>query len=155
LLTIILITILANSLWTINYASKPQYTWTTAAANLTRYIDDHPNGYRLLLATSGDEITLATRLPSLCDIWGTEKLSTKLRRYKPGWYATWDRIDPKVLKEIHAGFSIEQVAVFPAFEDPGHSALYLFRLNPLPNGEVRNDDLSSPLPGDKIGIPVI
>jgi 4-amino-4-deoxy-L-arabinose transferase-like glycosyltransferase len=150
-----LITIAVNGIRTLNYVMHPQYTWVTAATNLTSYIDQHPNGNRLLLATSGDEITLITHVPALCDIWGTEKLSIKLARYQPGWYATWDRLDPRILEEIHTGFAVKQVASFPAFDDPGHSVLYLFQLHPLPPSEFRNEGLPGVMPGDVISIPVI
>jgi len=49
------------------------------------------------------------------------------------------------------------VAAFPAFDDPDRNMLYLFKLHPLPNGQVRipkGVDLQEPLPGDKIDIDV-
>ena len=49
----------------------PEYTFLNAARNLTRYIDAHPNGNRLLVSISGNDITLITGLPSLCDDFGT------------------------------------------------------------------------------------
>ena len=52
---------------TIGYAAHPQYSWANAAAQLAFYIDAHPNGKRLLTSISGDQITLFTHLPSLCD----------------------------------------------------------------------------------------
>lgn len=63
--------------------------------------DKFLNGLPFWLATNGDEITLITHVPLLCDICGTEKLSAKLERYQPGWYATWDRFYPRILQQIH------------------------------------------------------
>ena len=146
-----------NGVWTLNFALHPEYTFVNAAERLTQYIDMHPNGKRLLVSISGDQITLATHLPSLCDDFGTQELVTKLAAYQPGWYATWNDLDPGTLEDLHGHFSLEQVASFRAFDDPDRNLLVLFKLHPLPNGQVRSpgdQDLKIPLPGDKIDIPV-
>ena len=83
--------------------------------------------------------------------------ATKLARYQPGWYARWNDLDPGTLEDMHTHFSLEQVAGFPAFDDPDRNILYLFKLHPLPNGQVREQtktNLQIVLPGDKIDIPV-
>lgn len=150
-----------NSVWTIDYAAHPQYTFVTATARLTRYIDQHPNGKRLLLSISSDEITMMTHLPTICDDFGTQDLAGKLGVYQPGWFATWNDLDPGTLEDIHTHFSLEQVAGFRALDDPDRNALVLFKLHPLPNGEVREPEeqpadkpLNQPLPEDKIDIDV-
>jgi len=152
----------ANSAWTLSYAMHPEYTWVDAARNLTRYIDQHPNGNRLLVSSSGDEITLMTHLRTMCDDFGTPTpeipdLATRLAVYKPGWYATWNDMDPGTLADLHTQYSVEQVASFPAFDDPNRNVLVLFKLHPLPGGMERDEgdeNLTIPLPGDKIEIPV-
>ncbi|MGD0893380.1 MAG: glycosyltransferase family 39 protein [Terracidiphilus sp.] len=146
-----------NGVETANFAAHPEYTLVTAAQRLTRYVDQHPNGKRLLVSISGDEITMITHLPTLCDDFGTQDLASKLAKYQPGWYATWNDIDPGTLEDLHNRYSIEQVASFPAFDDPDRNVLVLFKLHPLPNGEDRDpdtQDLKVPLPGDKVDIPV-
>lgn len=152
-----LIAICSNAVWTINYAAHPQYSFVSAAHRLTQYIDEHPNGNRLLVSISGDQITLVTHLPSLCDDFGTEELVTKLASYQPGWYAAWNDLDPGTLEDLHVHFSLEQVASFPAFDDPERNVLVLFKLHPLPAGQARDvsdENLQVPLPGDKIDIPI-
>jgi 4-amino-4-deoxy-L-arabinose transferase-like glycosyltransferase len=142
---------------TVNYARHPEYTFVDAAWRLTHYIDEHPNGKRLLVSISGDEITLVSHLPTLCDDFGTEDLSSKLADYQPGWYATWNDIDPGTLEDLHNHFSLEQVARFQAFDDPDRNLLVLFKLHPLPNGRARDpseQNLRTPLAGDKIDIPI-
>jgi hypothetical protein len=142
---------------TIRYAAHPQYTWAQAATQLALYMDTHPNGHRLLVSISGDEITLLTRVSSLCDDFGTEDLAPKLAAYRPGWYATWNDLDPGTLEDLHTYYSLEQVASFPAFDDSDRDLLVLFKLHPLPHGEVRNpsaQNLQIALPGDKIDIPI-
>jgi hypothetical protein len=152
----------SNGLQTLNYATHPEYTFVEAAQRLTQYVDAHPNGNRILVSISGDQITLATHLPTLCDDFGTPSstypdLPSKLAHYQPGWWATWNDIDPGTLEDLHARFSLEQVANFRAFDDPERNVLVLFKLHPLPGGRVRSPgdkNLQIPLPGDKIEIPV-
>jgi hypothetical protein len=151
-----------NGIQTLTFASHPEYTFVNAAQRLTRYIDAHPNGNRLLVSISGDQITLATHLPTLCDDFGTPSstfpdLVSKMDYYLPGWYATWNDIDPGTLEDLHIRFNLEQVASFRAFDDPERNVLVLFKLHPLPADEERSVDegnLQVPLPGDKIDIPV-
>ncbi len=151
-----------NGVQTVNYATHPEYTFVNAARQLTAYIDLHPNGNRLLVSISGDEIMLESHLEALCDdfsmrIPAIPDLGTKLEKYKPGWWATWNDIDRGTLEDIHTHYSLEQVATFKAFDDPERNALVLFKLHPLPAGEVRpidGDNLQVPMPEDKIYIPI-
>ncbi len=142
---------------TIRYATHPEYTWVNATTQLALYIGTHPNGKRLLDSISGDEITLLTHVPSLCDDFGTEDLARKLADYQPGWYASWNDLDPGTLEDLHTVYSLEQVASFPAFDDPDRDLLVLFKLHPLPNGQVRDpaqQNLRIALPGDKIDVAI-
>lgn len=151
-----------DGVWTLNYATHPEYTFVNAAERLTHYIDSHANGKRLMVSISGDEIALVTHLPALCDDFGTRSsefpdLVAKLDYYQPGWYATWNDIDPGTLEDLHTHFSLEQVASFHAFDDPERHLLVLFKLHPLPDGQVRSPEdqnLQVPLPDDKIDIPI-
>ena len=153
---------IANATWILDWAAHPEYTFVTAANQMTRYIDRHPNGNRLLLSISGDEVTLITHLQSLCDDFSMPTpefpdLSAKLAYYQPGWWATWNSVDPGTLEDIHTHYSLEQVASFRAFDDPDRNVLVLFKLHPLPDGEtrlIRGDNLQRPLREDKIYIPV-
>jgi len=146
-----------NGAQTVHYVTHLEYTFINAATNLTRYIDEHPNGNRLLDSISGDQISLMTHLPSICDDFGTLDLATKLNRYKPGWYATWNDFDPGTLEDIHTHFMLEEVAAFPAFDDPDRNELILYKLHPLPRRIGRDpsmQNLQIPMAGDKILIPV-
>lgn len=139
------------------YATHPEYTWVNAATGLTHYIDTHPNGKRLMVSTSGDEITLVTHLPTICDELSTEDLAEKLGRFEPGWFSSWNDIDPNTLADLHTRYSLEQVASFPAFDDPDRNVLVLFKLHRLAGGKVRdvNDPrLSAVLPDDQVEVPV-
>jgi hypothetical protein len=142
---------------TMRYATHPEYTWVNAATGLTHYIDTHPNGKRLMVSTSGDEITLVTHLPTICDELSTEDLAEKLGRYQPGWFSSWNDVDPNTLTDLHTRYSLEQVASFPAFDDPDRNVLVLFKLHPLPGGKMRDVSdprLSAVLPDDRIEVAV-
>jgi hypothetical protein len=142
---------------TIGYATHPEYTFVNAATKLTQYIDTHPNGKRLMVSTSGDEITLITQLPAICDELSTDDLADKVGHYEPGWFASWNAVDPSTLVDLHTRYSLEQVASFRAFDDPDRNVLVLFKLHPLPRGKVRDESdpgLNDVLPDDRIDVPV-
>lgn len=154
--------VVVDTAWTLNYATHPEYTFVNAARQLTSYIDTHPNGKRLLLSISGDQISLVTQLPALCDDFVTPSakfpdLPSKIAFYQPGWYAAWNDLDPGTLEDLHTRYSLEQVASYPAFDDPDRNLLVLFKLHPLPGGAIRSESDSAyqtPMPGDKIDIPI-
>jgi hypothetical protein len=142
---------------TIGYATHPEYTFVNAATQLTQYIDTHPNGKRLMVATSGDEITLITHLPAICDELSTDDLADKVGRYEPGWFASWNGVDPSTLVDLHTRYSLEQVASFNALDDPYRNVLVLFKLHPLPGAKERDESdpgMNDVLPGDRIDVPV-
>ena len=114
------------------WTRHPEYTWITAARRLTNYIDRHPYGNRLLLSISGDNITLMTHLPAICDDFGTWDLAKRIHNYQPGWYAAWNELDPGNLEDLHTQYSLERVARFRAFDDPDRNVLILYKLHPLP-----------------------
>ncbi|HTJ30058.1 MAG TPA: glycosyltransferase family 39 protein [Acidobacteriaceae bacterium] len=155
ILGLLALTAVFNSIWTLRYILHPEYTWVTAAENLTRYIDQHPNGNRQLVSISGDEITLITNLPSICDDFGTLDLPDKLAQYQPGWFASWNDLDPGTLEDLHVHYSLEQVASFPAFDDPDRNVLVLFKLHPLAKPRTQlTPAMRDVMPDDKIDIDV-
>ena len=146
-----------NGVRMLRYVLHPQYTWITAARSLTAYIDSHPNGRRLLLSISGDEITLMTGLPAICDDFGTALPARRIRSAHPGWYAAWNDLDPAMLAAIHPYFALDQVAIFPALDDPERNRLVLFRLVPLNPSPYtpRNYEIRSQITfGDHVSVPV-
>ena len=156
-LSVLVLAIAFNGQQTMSFATHPEYTYRDAARRLTQYIDAHPNGNRLLVSVSGDQITLFTHLPSVCDELGMQQLDLKLARYQPGWFATWNDINPVTLGAIHTRYSLEQVAGFPALDDSNRNILVLFKLHPLPNGQVRQpsrQNLQVLLPDDQVDVEV-
>jgi 4-amino-4-deoxy-L-arabinose transferase-like glycosyltransferase len=147
----------ANGAQTLTYAANPEYTFVDEANRLVRYIDAHPNGRRQLLSASGDQIMLATGMPGLCDDFGVLPLAQKIAAYRPGWFASWNDLDAGTLASLHTLYSLEQVATFPAFDVPGRNRIVLFKLHPLPGGQVRDarqQKLDIKLPGDKFDVEV-
>jgi 4-amino-4-deoxy-L-arabinose transferase-like glycosyltransferase len=114
------------------WTRHPDYSWMTAARRLTSYVDHHPNGNRLLLSVSGDNITLITHLPAICDDFGTWDLAMRIHNYRPGWYAAWNELDPGTLEDLRTQYTLERVATFQAFDDPDRDRLILYKLHPLP-----------------------
>jgi 4-amino-4-deoxy-L-arabinose transferase-like glycosyltransferase len=114
-----------------SYVRQPEYTWLTAAHNIERYIDDHPAPNRVLLSISADELALITHLPALCDDYGPWDLPYRIHTYQPSWYATWNDLDAGTVEDLATQYSLEQVAAFPAFDDPDRDVLILYRLHPL------------------------
>ena len=129
MLAIIFVRDVKASAW---FAFHPEYTLLRAAQGITEYIDAHPDeGKRLLLSISGDEITLLTHLPAICDDYGTADLPDRIARYRPGWYAEWNQLDPGTLEDIHAaGYRLEAVAHWHAFDDEDRDDLILYRMQP-------------------------
>ncbi|MGC2298096.1 MAG: hypothetical protein WA476_04785, partial [Acidobacteriaceae bacterium] len=103
-----------------------------AAKGVTQYIDQHPGPHRLLLSISGDNIQMITGLPAICDDYGTWDLPYRIQTYQPGWYASWNELDPGTLTDLQTQYSLEQVASFSAFDDPDRNLLVLYRMIPLP-----------------------
>lgn len=124
----------ANVREIVHWTLHPEYTWITAARRLTDYVDHHPNGNRLLLSVSGDNITLITHLPAICDDFGTWDLAMRIHHYRPGWYAAWNELDPGTLEDLRTQYTLEPVANFHAFDDPDRNNLVLYKLHPLPRG---------------------
>ena len=146
-----------NAAQTLDYALHPQYTWITAARSLTAYVDAQPGNRRLLLATSGDQITLMTGLPAANDDLGSDLPERRIRRDDPGWFAAWNDLDPAILAAIHRSYALRQVAVYPVMDDPERNRLVLFRLvpcMPAPGAARTVAALGQILPEDRIAIPV-
>jgi 4-amino-4-deoxy-L-arabinose transferase-like glycosyltransferase len=131
-LALLLAVSIAGTLRIASFTRHPEYTWLNAANGITDYIDQHPAPNRLLLSISGDDITLMTHLPSICDDFGTWDLPYRIHVYQPSWYASWNELDAGTLVDLQTQYSLEQVASFPAFDDPDRDLLILYRLHPLP-----------------------
>ncbi len=146
-----------NTGQTLQFLLHPQYSWADAARALTASVDARPGSPRLLLATSGDEITLMTGLSAVNDDFGTDLPERRIRRSNPGWFAAWNDLDPAILAAIHRSYSLRQVAVYPVMDDPERNRLVLFRLvprTPEPGSPLTFAALGQILPKDHVSIDV-
>jgi 4-amino-4-deoxy-L-arabinose transferase-like glycosyltransferase len=122
----------AGTLSIAGYVRHPEYTWLTAARGIAQYIDTHPAPNRRVLSISGDELSLMTHLPAICDDFGPWDLPYRIHIYQPSWYAAWNDLDAGTVEDLSTQYSLEQVASFPAFDDPDRDHLVLYRMIPLP-----------------------
>jgi len=105
---------------------------------------------------------LMTHMPAINDLFDTPTaampdMGGKLIYYRPGWFATWNTLDPGTLEDLHSFASVEQVASFPALDDPKRKVLVLFKLHPWAGGQVRDpgdENLQIRLPQDRFDIPL-
>lgn len=134
-----------NCYYSLEYALHPEYTLRAAAEGIARYIQAHPDKplpvgaslhgppflskSPLLLSISGDDITLFTGQAAICDDFGTDSLPDRIARYRPGWYAEWNEMDPGTLEDIHAaGYRLQPAAQWHALDDEDRDELFLYRM---------------------------
>lgn len=127
--------LLSSAIRTITLVSRPAYTFQNAAIGIKHIIDRDASSRRLLLAESGDQITLMTGQPSICDDFGATPLRDEIQQRDPGWFAAWDAINPETVAELHTRYHLQRVASFPVSSDPGRSVLLFYRLVPLSQPE--------------------
>ena len=131
-IAIIVISIGLNLRLIAHFMRHTDHSFILAARRLTRYIDQHPNGNRMLLSISGANISLITHLPTICDDFGTYDLPYRIHTYQPGWYAAWNEIDPGTLEDLRTQYSLQRVARYHAFDEEDRNVLILYKLIPLP-----------------------
>jgi hypothetical protein len=117
---------------TLHYVRTPDYTFTTAAAQIHRIIAADRTHNPLVLSISGSDLSLMTGLPSICDDFGTMELAVRVRAYHPGWYVAWNHIEDDKMEALAPIYHLQRVAAFPAMDDPERNLLILYRLDPAP-----------------------
>jgi hypothetical protein len=115
---------------TLRYVRTPDYTFTTAAAQIRRIVSADPTHNPLILSISGSNLSLMTGLPSICDDFGTMDLPVRIKAYHPGWYVTWNQVDDDKMDALTPLYHLQRVAAFPAMDDPERNLLILYRLDP-------------------------
>jgi 4-amino-4-deoxy-L-arabinose transferase-like glycosyltransferase len=137
---VVIVAAAAKSAWEVGgFMLYPEYTFVNAARGIADYVDKHPNGNRLIVSISGNDISLIAGVPSLCDDFGTINLPDKLEMYKPGWYAAWDDLDAGTVEDLHTHYGLQQAASFSAFDDDDRDTLVLYKLIPRPEDEPKAD----------------
>jgi hypothetical protein len=115
---------------TLHFVRTPDYTFTSAAAQIHRIIAADHTHNPLVLSISGSNLSLMTGLPSICDDFGTMDLAVRVRAYRPGWYVAWNHVEDDKMEALAPLYHLRRVAAFPAMDDPERNLLILYRLDP-------------------------
>jgi 4-amino-4-deoxy-L-arabinose transferase-like glycosyltransferase len=118
----------------LGFLSHRQYQFYNAAESIKAIVNADPNAHRLLLGSSGDQLSLMTGIPSINDGYSSEDLAQKLSRYQPGWYVGWNELDQDIAGSLSA-FRLDKVATFRVFDHDERDLLTLYRMVPVkPSG---------------------
>ncbi|WP_260736749.1 ArnT family glycosyltransferase [Tunturiibacter lichenicola] len=120
----------ADARQTLHYVRNPDYTFTTAAAQIHQIVAADRTHNPLILSISGSNLSLMTGLPSICDDFGTMDLAVRVQAYHPGWYVAWNQVDDDKMDALAPMYHLQRVAAFPAMDDPERNLLILYRLDP-------------------------
>jgi hypothetical protein len=124
----------ADARQTLHYVRNPDYTFTTAAAQIHQIVAADRTHNPLILSISGSNLSLMTGLPSICDDFGTMDLAVRVQAYHPGWYVAWNQVDDDKMDALAPMYHLQRVAAFPAMDDPERNLLILYRLDPASPG---------------------
>jgi Dolichyl-phosphate-mannose-protein mannosyltransferase len=126
--------VVLDSARVLGFLSHRQYAFSNAAESIKAIVDADPNAPRLLLGSSGDQLSLMTGIPSINDGYSSEDLAQKLSRYRPGWYVGWNELDQDIVGSLSA-FRLDKVATFRVFDHDERDLLTLYRMVPVkPSG---------------------
>jgi hypothetical protein len=114
----------------VSYVRHPEYTFASAANRIHDIVTADRSHNRLVLSISGSDLSLMTGLPSICDDFGTEDLSERVKSYHPGWYVAWNQVDDDKMDALTPIYHLQRIASFPAMDDPERNLLILYRLDP-------------------------
>jgi 4-amino-4-deoxy-L-arabinose transferase-like glycosyltransferase len=113
----------------LGFLSHRQYQFYSAAESIKAIVNADPHAHRLLLGSSGDQLSLMIGVPSINDGYSSEDLAQKLSRYQPGWYVGWNELDQDILGSLSA-FRLDKVATYRVFDHDERNLLTLYRMVP-------------------------
>jgi len=125
---------------TTGFVRHPEYTFVSAvnqvrdAVERQRSLDlaqGRPLHPEMVLSISGENISLMTGLPSICDDFGTMTLPDRIAAYRPGWFASWNDVEDDKMEALAPIYRLVRVGAYPALDDPDRNLLILYRLDPL------------------------
>jgi hypothetical protein len=122
--------VVTDAAQTLHYVRTPDYTFSTAAAQIRQIISSDSTHNPLILSISGSQLSLMTGLPSICDDFGTMELPIRVQAYRPGWYVAWNQVEDDKMDALAPIYHLQRVAAFPALDDPERNLLILYRLDP-------------------------
>jgi 4-amino-4-deoxy-L-arabinose transferase-like glycosyltransferase len=124
------VAIVLDSVQVLGFLSHRQYQFYDAAKSIQDIVDADPATHRLLLGTSGDQLSLMTGIPAINDGYSNQDLSKKALAYKPGWYVGWNELDQDYMDSLSA-FRLNEVANYAVFDREDRNRLKLYRMVPL------------------------
>ncbi len=114
----------------LGFLNHRQYEFSNAAESIKAIVNADPNAPRLLLGSSGDQLSLMTGIPSINDGYSSEDLAQKLSRHQPGWYVGWNELDEDIVESLSA-FRLDKVATYRVFDHDERDLLTLYRMVPV------------------------
>jgi 4-amino-4-deoxy-L-arabinose transferase-like glycosyltransferase len=111
----------------VGFLGHRQYQFYNAAESIKRIVDADPNAHRLLLGSSGDQLSLMMGVPSINDGYSSQDLGPKALLYQPGWYVGWNELDQDIVGSLSA-FRLDKVAAFRVFDHDERDSLTLYRI---------------------------
>ena len=128
------ITVVLDSAQVFGFLTYRQYRFYNAAESIKAIVNADPHANRLLLGSSGDQLSLMTGVLSINDGYSSEDLAQKSSRYQPGWYVGWNELDQDIVDSLSA-FRLDKVATFRVFDHDERDLLTLYRMIPVkPSG---------------------
>lgn len=112
------------------FLAHRQYQFWAAAKSIQAQVNADPHAHRLLLGSSGDQLSLMIGVPAINDGYSSQDLGEKVSLYQPGWYVGWNDLDPDVMESLSA-FRLEKVASYPVFDREDRNRLDLYRMVPI------------------------
>jgi hypothetical protein len=146
IVTVLAVLTVADARQTLHYVRTPDYTFTTAAAQIRNIVSADHTHNPLILSISGSNLSLMTGLPSICDDFGTMDLAVRVQAYHPGWYVAWNQVDDDKMDALTPTYHLQRVAAFPAMDDPERNLLILYRLDPAIPGATPRRHRKPPIP---------
>jgi 4-amino-4-deoxy-L-arabinose transferase-like glycosyltransferase len=112
------------------FLSHRRYQFYSAAQAIRKIVDSDPRAHRLLLGSSGDQLSLMVGIPAINDGYSSQDLGQKVALDQPGWYVGWNELDQDILGFLSA-FRLSQVASFPVFDLDQRNRLVLYRMEKI------------------------
>jgi 4-amino-4-deoxy-L-arabinose transferase-like glycosyltransferase len=112
---------------TAGFLHRRRYQFYEAAESIREIVNRDPNAHRLLLGSSGDQLSLMVQVPAINDGYSSQDLGQKVTLDQPGWYVGWNDLDQDIMGFLSA-FRLRQVASFPVFDRDQRNRLILYRM---------------------------
>jgi hypothetical protein len=124
---ILAVAVVVDTVQIAGFLSHRRYDFYNAARSIRQIVDSDPRAHRLLLGSSGDQLSLMVGIPAINDGYSSQDLGQKVAHYQPGWYVGWNELDQDIMGFLTA-FRLNQVASFPVFDRDQRNRLILYRM---------------------------